>query len=83
MRKLFAAGDELETVDAVRRTLLPLLPLEVQEAQDPSNVLHSLPPLLASHGVDEDVSKVAVAAFLDHRPIIEAIHGFMTDKKGH
>ena len=83
VRKLFAAGDELETVDAVRRTLLPLLPLEVQEAQDPSNVLHSLPPLLASHGVDEDVSKVAVAAFLDHRPIIEAIHGFMTDKKGH
>ena len=76
VRKLLAAGDELETVDPVYRTLLPLLPLEIQEAQRPENVLHTLPPLLARRGVDEDASRVAIAAFLDQRPIAEAIHGY-------
>ena len=74
VRKLFAAGDELETVDPVHRTLLPLLPLEIQEAQRPENVLHTLPALLARHGVNEEASRVAIAAFLDQRPISEAIH---------
>ena len=83
VRKLFAAGDELETVDALHRTLLPLLPLDIQEVQRPSNVLHTLPPLLASHGVDEDASKAAIEAFLQQRPIIEAIHRLIADKGGH
>ena len=82
VRKLFAAGDELETVGAVRRTLLPLLPFDIQETHRPSNVLHSLPPLLASHGVDEEASKAAITAFLEQRPIIEAIHGLIADKGG-
>ena len=82
VRKLFAAGDELETVHAVRRTLLPLLPLEIQETQRQSNVLHTLPPLLARHGVDEESSRVALAAFLEQRPIIEAIHKLMEDQRG-
>ena len=81
MRKLFAAGDELETVNAIHRTLLPLLPLKVQEVHRPSNVLHSLPPLLASHDVDEEASKTAIAAFLEQRPIIEAIHDLIADKR--
>ena len=82
VRKLFAAGDELETVDAVRRTLLPLLPLDIQETSRPSNVLHSLPPLLARHGVDHEASRIAIAAFLEQRPIIEAIHGFVEKREG-
>lgn len=82
VRKLFAAGDELETVDAVRRTLLPLLPLEIQETQLPSDVLHTLPPLLARHGVDEESARVALAAFLEQRPIIEAIHKLIEDQRG-
>ncbi len=81
VRKLFAAGDELETVNAIHRTLLPLLPLKVQEVHRPSNVLHSLPPLLASHDVDEEASKTAIAAFLEQRPIIEAIHDLIADKR--
>lgn len=81
VRKLLAAGDELGTLDAVRRTLLPLLPLEVQEADRPPNVLDSLPPLLATHGVDEEVSEVAIAAFLEQRPIVEAIHEFVANKR--
>ena len=82
VRKLFAAGDELETVNPVHRTLLPLLPLEIQEAQRPVNVLHTLPPLLARHGVDEEASRVAIAAFLDQRPIAEAIHRLLREKEG-
>ena len=81
VRKLLATGDELETVDAVRRTLLPLLPLEIQEASRPSNVLHSLPPLLSRYGVDEEISRVAIAAFLEQRPIIEAIHELVEKDK--
>ena len=68
VRKLLAAGDELETVNPVHRTLLPLLPLEIQEAQRPENVLLSLPALLARRGVEEEVSRVAIEAFLDQRP---------------
>ena len=83
VRKLLGAGDELGTADAVRRTLLPLLPLQIQETQRSSNVLHTLPPLLASHGVDEEASRTAIAAFLEHRPIIEAIHGLVAGKGEH
>ena len=83
VRKLLGAGGELGTADAVRRTLLPLLPLQIQETQRLRNVLHTLPPLLASHGVDEEASRTAIAAFLEHRPIIEAIHGLIVGKGGH
>ena len=83
VRKLLAAGDELETADVVRRTLLPLLPLESQDVQRASNVLETLPPLLANHGVDEEAAKVAVEAFLEQRPIVDAIHKYIAKERGH
>lgn len=82
VRKLFAAGDELRSLRAVRHTLLPLLPLENSEVDRTGNVLESLPPLLAARGVDPEVSEVAISAFLEQRPIIEAIHGFTANKEG-
>ena len=82
VRKLVAAGDELRAVDAVRRTLLPLLPLESHQAQRPTNVLDTLPSLLAIHGVDQETARVAIGAFLDQRPIIEALHLFRARKRG-
>ena len=81
VRKLFADGDELRSIDAVRRTLLPLLPLEEHGALEPRNILDTLPSLLASHGIDEEAVKVAIAAFRDQRPIIAEIHAFMTNKR--
>ena len=78
VRKLFGSGDELQTVDAVRRTLLPLLPLEGDQALQQRNVLDNLPPVLARHGVDENASKVAIAAFREQRSIIEEIHSAIT-----
>ena len=83
VRKLLAAGDELGTADVVGRTLLPLLPLESQDVQRVSSVLDTLPPLLASHGVNEEAAKIAVEAFLDQRPIIEAIHMRIAKERGH
>ena len=50
LRKLLATGDELRSVDDVRRTLLPLLPLEEYAALEPRNALDALPVLLTSHG---------------------------------
>ena len=82
LRKLFADGDELRSVDDVRQTLLPLLPLEEHDALETRNVLDTLPFLLASRGVDEDAAKVAIAAFRDQKPIVAEIHAFIMDKRG-
>lgn len=82
LRKLFADGEELRSVVDVRRTLLPLLPLDEYDALEPRSVLDSLPSLLGNHGVDEDAAQVAIAAFRDQRPIIAEVHAFMTTKRG-
>ena len=79
VRKLFGSGDELQTVEAVRRTLLPLLPIEGEQALQPRNVLDSLPSVLARHGVDEDASRVAIAAFQEQRSIVAEIHAATTE----
>ena len=57
VRKLFADGADLRSLGAVQRTLMALLPLEEQDALEPSNVLDSLPPLLASRGIDEEAAE--------------------------
>ena len=82
LRKLFADGEELQSISDVRRTLLPLLPLEEYDALVPRNVLDTLPRLLGSHGVDEEAAQVAIGAFREQRPIIAAIHAFMTQERG-
>ena len=82
VRKLFADGDELRSIDDVRRTLLPLLPLEEHDALETRNVLDTLPLLLASRGIDEGAAKVAIAAFRDQRPIVAEIHAFIMDQRG-
>ena len=78
VRKLFGSGDVLQTVDAVRRTLLPLLPIEGEQALEQRNVLDSLPLVLARQNVDEDATRVAIAAFREQRSITAEIHAFTT-----
>ena len=78
LRKLFADGSELKSIGAVRRTLLPVLPLDEHDALEDRNVLESLPPLLAKYGVSEETTKVAIQAFQDQRPIMEEIHTRIT-----
>ena len=82
VRKLFADGSELKSTGAIRRTLLPVLPLDEHDALEERNVLEALPPLLAKYGVSEDATQVAIEAFQDQRSITEAIHAHMAKKQG-
>ena len=68
LRKLLAGGEELRSVSAVRRALLPLLPLEEHVALESRGVLDTLPSLLADRGVDEEAVQVAIAAFREPAP---------------
>ena len=77
VRKLFAGGSELKSVDSVRRVLLPLLPIEEQTPLQPRNLLDSLPPILAKHGVDEEAAQLAITAFKEQRSIASEIHSLM------
>ena len=81
VRKLFADGNELRLVDSIRRVLLPLLPLEEQDALQPSNLLDSLPPILAKHGVDEEAAQLAISAFREQRSIAAEIHSLLTKRR--
>ncbi len=78
VRKLFADGSELTSPSGVRRTLLPVLPLDEHEALEGRNVLESLPQLLAQYGVSEAATQVAIEAFQDQRPIAETMHDRLT-----
>ena len=82
LRKLLAAGEELQSLDDVGRTLLPLLPLEENAALEPRNILDALPGLLARHGIDEEATKAALVAAQDGHPIIEYLHTMKSDNRG-
>ena len=75
VRKLLATGDELRALGDIARTLLPLLPLEGDQALvEPRSALELLPDLLTRRGVPRDIVDVAIEAFLDQQPVIERIH---------
>ncbi|MDA8398623.1 MAG: hypothetical protein M0008_00980 [Actinomycetota bacterium] len=74
LRKLVATGRELETVDDVRTSLLPLLPLHIERpASMARGILGRLPDLLDGAGVDRRVTEAAVAAFLGNESIMERL----------
>lgn len=75
VRKLVATGDELETLEDVRTALLPLLPLEVNPpGPSGAGLLDRLPALLRDYGVDPQLTRVVVDAFVSNDSIIERIH---------
>ena len=82
LRKLFADGDQLQSLADVRRTLLPLLPLEEFEALQSGNVLDTIPSLFGEIGIDERAVRVAITAFREERPIIAEIHKYISSKPG-
>ena len=83
VRKLFGDGEELSTIAAIRRTLLPLLTIEEYDALEPRNTLDTLQPLLASYGIDQESIQVAIEAFRDDRPVIEELHTLVAKKQRH
>jgi hypothetical protein len=80
LRKLVATGQELETVEDVRTTLLPLLPLGIDRPTAASaGLLDRLPDLLASEGIEIEVTEVAVDSFLRNESILEHLHEMSTE----
>lgn len=75
LRKLVATADDLETIDDVHTSLLPLLPLRIEApSTSGSGLLSRLPALLVADGVDSEVTEAAVNAFLRNESIMESLH---------
>jgi len=80
IRKIVATGEDLASLSDVERTLLPLLPLtqtdlELEDAQSP---LDELAEHLERAGIARRLADTAVAAFRDHRPIVQELHRELT-----
>jgi hypothetical protein len=85
LRKLVITGKELvdsaveaEYVASVRRSLAPLLPLEVGSVTDVLDPLQELPSRLG-HGTERDDATVVLEAYLDGRPLVAALHQHLTE----
>lgn len=75
VRKLVATGEDLTTIDGVRGTLLPLLPLMIEDSMAASSgLLNTLPDLLSESGIPRDVSEVVVRAFVTNESVLEQLH---------
>lgn len=75
VRKLVAAGDELGTLADIRTFLLPLVPLEMDEAlSGQGDLLESLPELLQEHGVMPQVTEIVLQAFAANESIFQRLH---------
>ena len=82
MRKLFGDGGELRIIDDVNRILLPLMPLQERDALLQQDLLDTLPQLLAKHGVDQEIARVAIAAFRAKRQIIPEVNALLSGRRG-
>ncbi len=81
VRKLASAGDELVTLDDVRRTLLPLLPVvERFDSNERSSVLDLLPRLLTEKGVPAEAAETMLAAFRENKSLMKQIHEYLTTR---
>lgn len=77
VRKLVATGEDLGTLDDVRRALLPLLPLGTEEAfESPVGLLALLPDLLGVEGISHPVTQVVIEAFTANESMLERLHEF-------
>ena len=77
---MVATGDELQTLDDVKRALLPVLPLEVEpQLETGVGLLDRLPKLLGAQGIHEDLTRVVVVAFENNQTLLEQLHAARTD----
>ena len=77
VRKLVATGDDIKTLDDIKQSLLPLLPLEIEAAKEfGESVLDMLPPMLLVDHIPEEAVQIVIKAFLEQRPIIERLHEY-------
>lgn len=75
LRKLVATGEELDKDSDVERVLRPLMPLRPEEATPSSDSsLWVLPELLAEQRFPKPHTQALIDAFLNERPLMEALH---------
>jgi hypothetical protein len=75
VRKLVAAAEDLDSLADVRTALRPLLPLQIDEPESSgSGLLGRLPELLASQGIDREVTEIAIDAFSRNQSIMQRLH---------
>ena len=74
VRKLIATGEELQTLEDVQRTILPLLPVLAASVERPRDVLDLLIDALANRGVDRDDASRLVSAYTSNQPLITALY---------
>lgn len=75
VRKLVGIGDELRSLSDLERVLRPLLPIRPRALPSGSeSALDLLPDLVSSAELSADVVRTAITAFVESRPIVEAIH---------
>ncbi len=74
VRKLLAAGDNLHTLEDVRRTLLPLLPMLHVELQEHRKIFDVLVEVLGSRGLERDEVRRLISAFEANESLIGSIY---------
>ena len=75
VRKLVAAGDELQGLGDVQRALLPLLPIDTHiDAEQEISALDRLPGLLGDQGIEPEATRALLRAFRERNSLVEALH---------
>lgn len=81
LRKFVATGEELTSLREVQVSLLPLLPLEPAPGLDSGeDVLQLIPAVLASKGLDEEVTRLLIDFFRRNAPLLEGLHTHMQEQ---
>lgn len=73
LRKLIATGDDLTSISDVRRTLLPLLPIDVVSVGERRTAFTLLETELARRGIDTTDAKQLIEAFRRNESLLEAL----------
>lgn len=82
LRKLVITGDDLESVSDVKRALLPLLPLDLEEAKRTvTSSLERLPEMISGPGLPKGAVIAVVDAFLAQEPVLDRLHTSRSDSE--
>ena len=73
VRKLVAAGEDLQALEDVRRAILPLLPVAQIDLEPTRDMLTVLKEALAKRGIDREDAEQAIVAFSRDEPILPAL----------
>ncbi len=68
LRKLLGTGDDIKTLSDVRKTLLPLLPIDVTDLAKEVGGLDALPRFLERYEIPKEATAVIVAALGSRSP---------------